>query len=66
MEESNSYSSVFRLVPTMAGEALSKEGGETVVPIAVPTFSGVHRKYKAICNLCHIQQGVYVSCPKKP
>lgn len=65
MEESKSSSSVLRFIPTMAGEALGKEAGETVVSIAVPAFIRVQHEYKAICNLCYIQQGVHVSCQSK-
>lgn len=58
--------SVLRVLRTVAGEALSKEAGKTVFSVAVPTFSRVQNKYKAICNFCHVQQGVHVSCAKKP
>lgn len=57
--------SVFRFIPTITGETLGKEAGEAIFSIAVPTFSRVQYKYEAVRNLCHIKQGMHVSCPKK-
>lgn len=50
----------------MTGKALRKETRKTVVSITVPTFGGVQNKDETIRNLCHIQEGVQVSCPKQP
>lgn len=66
IEKSKSSGGELQFTPTMAGEALGEEAGETVLSITVPGFCRVQHKNKAVCNLGDIQQGVHVSYPKKP